>query len=312
MRARISVDGLPPLIQRRDGAGRLHRPRSAAVLTALLLITGQLRAQQETRKDALASLVAAERAFSQRSVEHGIKAAFLVNLGANAIAFRPGPVNGRKVYEEQEPSPAMLVWSPEFADVSNSGDLGFTTGPYELRPGGASDTVARYGHYVTLWRRPAGGAWEVALDFGISHAARSRASLVVRERGGPSFPSGARARDVVLAADSLLGEVELPEWRALAPVLSDESRIYRGGKLPVVGIAAGRQLIGAGTATYDANPLGGEVASSGDLAYTYGRYLLIASESATGGDEEGYYLRIWRRMPGGNWRVVLDLSTPNR
>lgn len=312
MHAKVIAEAIRLPSTRRSRTTRLRYQRSAATFGALLLLGSQLRAQQETRKEALASLVAAERAFAQRSVEHGVKAAFLANLGETAIVFRPGPVSGRKVYEEQESSPAMLAWTPEYADVANSGDLGFTTGPFEMRPGGASDTVARYGHYVTLWRRRAGGAWEVALDFGIPHAAPPSVSLVVRERGGPSFPSGAKARDAVLAADSLLGDAELSEWEAIAPLLSDESRIYRGGKLPEVGIAAGRQLIGTRTATYDANPLGGEVAASGDLAYTYGRYLLIAPDSAAGGDEEGYYLRIWRRMPSGTWRVVLDLSNANR
>jgi ketosteroid isomerase-like protein len=290
----------------------LVRGRSVATIAGLLVAV-RLAAQQESRKDALASLVAAERAFSQRSVEHGIKDAFLANLAANGIVFRPGPVNGRKAYAEQpQSSRATLSWTPEYADVANSGDLGFTTGPYELHAGGASDTTARYGHYVTVWRRPAGGRWEVAIDFGISHAAPPHASLVVRERGGPTFASGAGARAAVLAADSSLGDTDQPEWKALAPVLTEESKVYRAGKLPVVGVAAGRQLIGNGTATYDANPLGGEVSASGDLAYTYGRYLLIAGRRASGGDADGYYLRIWRRIPSGAWRVVLDLSSPNR
>jgi ketosteroid isomerase-like protein len=53
------------------------------------------------------------------------------------------------------------------------------------------------------------------------------------------------------------------------------------------------------------SPLGGGLAESDDLGYTYGTY-----ESLDGSPEptRGKYVTIWKRDEGGKWRVVLDLG----
>ena len=83
-----------------------------------------------------ASLIEAERAFSKTSEEKGIREAFLTWLAPDAIVFRPAPVEGRPVYEKMDPAdPAVLTWEPEFAEIASSGELGYTTGPYRIKPG---------------------------------------------------------------------------------------------------------------------------------------------------------------------------------
>ena len=59
---------------------------------------------------------------------------FLEFLAEDSILFRPGPVPGRKWIEEHPAPPNLLTWEPAFADVAQSGDLGYTTGPWEIRP----------------------------------------------------------------------------------------------------------------------------------------------------------------------------------
>jgi ketosteroid isomerase-like protein len=60
-----------------------------------------------------------------------------------------------------------LTWKPLRADIAKSGDLGWTTGSYEVT---AKDkegaTVVRHGKYVTIWRKQANGAWKAVLDGG--------------------------------------------------------------------------------------------------------------------------------------------------
>jgi ketosteroid isomerase-like protein len=59
-------------------------------------------------------------------------------------------------------------------------------------------------------------------------------------------------------------------------------------------------------------PLGGEIADSGDLGYTYGAWLF------TGKDKDGKpvtatgkYLTTWRRQKDGTWKVLADIGAPD-
>jgi ketosteroid isomerase-like protein len=63
---------------------------------------------------------------------------------------------------------ASLQWFPERAEVSQSGDLGYTVGQY--RSEGVDSARVRtvfVGKYVNIWRRQADGTWKVEMDLGI-------------------------------------------------------------------------------------------------------------------------------------------------
>jgi ketosteroid isomerase-like protein len=117
-----------------------------------------------------ASLVEAERAFAAASLAKGTRAAFLDFLAEDSILFRPGPVPGKKWIEEHPAPDTLLTWEPAFAEVAQSGDLGYTTGPWEIRPSGPQDKPTAFGHFVSVWKRQTDGAWKVVVDLGISHA----------------------------------------------------------------------------------------------------------------------------------------------
>src|SRR5262249_11512065 len=121
--------------------------------------------------DALQSLVDAERGFSRTSVEQGMRDAFLGNLADDGIVFQPLPVNGKSVWAARAKPASTLIWEPAFAEVSAAGDLGYTTGPWELRPQADADRPTLHGHFHTVWRRAPGGPWKVAVDIGGAHDA---------------------------------------------------------------------------------------------------------------------------------------------
>ena len=52
-----------------------------------------------------------------------------------------------------------------------------------------------------------------------------------------------------------------------------------------------------------------EIAKSGDLGYSYGRYLMIASDSSGINESEGFYVTIWKKQDDGGWKFVLDTGT---
>lgn len=57
-----------------------------------------------------------------------------------------------------------LAWSPATADVSASGDMGYTAGSYELNFEQNGSPVVTVGKYLTVWKRQADGSWKVAAD----------------------------------------------------------------------------------------------------------------------------------------------------
>jgi ketosteroid isomerase-like protein len=60
-----------------------------------------------------------------------------------------------------------LTWTPVGADISVSGDLGYTYGNYEFR---AKDkdgkAIIDHGKYTSIWKKQKDGKWKVVLDMG--------------------------------------------------------------------------------------------------------------------------------------------------
>jgi ketosteroid isomerase-like protein len=57
-----------------------------------------------------------------------------------------------------------------------------------------------------------------------------------------------------------------------------------------------------------------DVAASGDLGYTWGRYEYRLASTVPGQPDsvgQGFYLTLWKRQPDGQWRYVLDTGSPD-
>ena len=66
----------------------------------------------------------------------------------------------KKTFDEMMKSPGFaLSWTAAKADVAASGDIGYTTGTYEMTAAGAMEK----GKYLTIWKKQ-GGAWKVTDD----------------------------------------------------------------------------------------------------------------------------------------------------
>lgn len=57
----------------------------------------------------------------------------------------------------------VWTWKPEFADISSSGDLGYTYGLYELRNNDIARKLTEQGNYLRIWKRQ-DGKWKVVMD----------------------------------------------------------------------------------------------------------------------------------------------------
>jgi ketosteroid isomerase-like protein len=60
-----------------------------------------------------------------------------------------------------------LTWSPDIVELSQAGDLGFTSGPYEATVKQKDGTIARErGRFASVWRRQANGRYQIIFDIG--------------------------------------------------------------------------------------------------------------------------------------------------
>ncbi|MBP7707644.1 MAG: DUF4440 domain-containing protein [Candidatus Aminicenantes bacterium] len=308
-------------------AAALSIATAAALIAAALLGPGA-PAPREGRVDrspALASLVEAERAFSRTSESEGMRAAFLEFLARDAVVFRPAPVAGRPVYERMPAGePTVLTWAPEAAEVAASGELGYTTGPFAVRPSREA-APSSFGRYVSVWNREPDGTWKVLIDAGVRHdpppASAAAPSVVAAPAGLPDLPplspEALRDEEYVFGRRAGAFEEEAARRgtrRALADFGAADVRVLRPGRLPAVGLAAAKALLAPDEGKA---PRGGRypksrqtsykvgLSWSGDLAWSYGTVRDEASPR-----EGTAWLRIWRRVPPGPWRISLDLALP--
>jgi ketosteroid isomerase-like protein len=89
-----------------------------------------------------------------------------------------------------------------------------------------------------------------------------------------------------------------------------EVRLYRQGKYPSVGREAIRDTAEAKSGVTSWKLTDSGVSDSGDLGYAYGTYEYRAKAEDEKPSEQGHYVRIWKRAPGQNWRIVLDITNP--
>lgn len=153
---------------------------------AALLCAGTVVHAQEIADDDLTTLVDAEKSFSALSVEKGMKVAFLAYLADDGIIFRPAPTPGRDSWKKRGNPPGTLIWEPSFAEISNDGDMGLSTGPWEYRSPDSTGGEIAYGQFCSVWRRDQqDGPWMVAVDLGISHPKPAQSVGAVTLTKGP-------------------------------------------------------------------------------------------------------------------------------
>ncbi len=242
--------------------------------------------------------------------------AFLENLADDGIVFNPLPVNGRQIWEARSKSAATLIWEPAFAEISSAEDLGYTTGPWELRPPVEQSTrPTLHGHFHSVWRREAGGPWKVAIDIGGSHPPLDPGVGRGAFTAGPSHAvaaSGDRSpsalREIEAAEKGFSRSAERRGFAvAFAASAARDVRLGREGQAPAVGLAAARKGLRAGDRRARWTPQGSGASRSGDLAYSYGIREWFSSAGAT--PDTSVFLDVWRRE-GGRWKLALAVDNP--
>lgn len=115
-------------------------------------------------------IVQTEIDFSDMAGREGIPEAFLAYAAKDAVLIRDnnlivGWEAIKSRFEGQAQGNIKLKWSPEFVDVAESGDLGYTYGYYTIT---STDSLGsqseQRGVFHTVWKKQSNGDWRFVWD----------------------------------------------------------------------------------------------------------------------------------------------------
>ena len=147
-----------------------------AVLLATLIFPYAHPTVSASPKATAATLTQLEADFMKTAAEKGSQgymsyyAADSVELPNGAPAIQ-GKANIAKTMGFLDDKNNHLSWTPVGADISASGDLGYTYGTFEFRSTDKDDKpIVEHGKYTSIWKLQQDGTWKVVLDMGNSSA----------------------------------------------------------------------------------------------------------------------------------------------
>ena len=123
---------------------------------------------QDSREINLKLLKKVDIAFSNYSLENGMNKAFYEFAAEEAVMLKDNsmPIRGKEnikfSFMKRADSNINFSWKPLKADVSKSGELGYTYGTYTYK---TTDSIYR-GTYVSIWKKNEEGEWKYVLDSG--------------------------------------------------------------------------------------------------------------------------------------------------
>jgi ketosteroid isomerase-like protein len=288
------------------------RRTSLSLLFCLLAGPFVVRAAEPSSADAARIMVESEKKFYRTAEEGGTRTAFLTFLADDAIVFRPGPVNGKEVWEKRAETGLDLIWEPTFAAIARSADFGYTTGPAKWRANKTDEKFLGYGQFVSIWKKQKDGSWKVALDCGIENPEPTGTPEPLRvfipAEGSQATPVDAshKAPPLPEAHQKFVNTAKTNSADATLGVAAEEIRVYREGSFPAVGKTAAATLLSAKAGKTSFEQLGGDMSHSADLAYSYGKYTVTRKEGA----EAGHFFQIWQTDAAGMWKLVVDWQQP--
>jgi ketosteroid isomerase-like protein len=293
----------------------------SAIVLALSLSPAVIHQDKTLRAD-LSSLIESERAFSRLSVQKGVRYSFTEFFADEGLNFTPAPVNLQESFRKRPaptgPQPFTLSWEPVFADVSEAGDLGYTTGPF-ISVDNNGKRPPQHGYYFSVWKKQNDGSWKVLLDAGITTPGASDSNqtpplTIARGTGWKSVKRLNHSAELtsLMSLDKQMSEMSGRRGvvNAYRYYLLSESRLHRDSLMPILSKESILSFLSKKQIKrISFEPMNAVIAESADLGYTYGKFELEENlpPNAT---EQGYFARVWKRDSRGNWKVVTEIILP--
>jgi ketosteroid isomerase-like protein len=118
-----------------------------------------------------ADILNTEKSFEKMAAEKSISEAFYYYADSNAVIKREndtliiGKENIRLYYAGMDKKDVHVSWTPDFIDVSSSGDMAYTYGKYTWKiNNGNGDTTVFKGVFHTVWQLQADRSWKYVWD----------------------------------------------------------------------------------------------------------------------------------------------------
>jgi len=235
-----------------------------------------------------------------------------VYINSDPLSSR-GPAAARAWLERDSLNPRSTArWTIVRHDVSADGRDGYSYGYLDvIRPNG--DTLP--GKYHAYWRRNASGSWQLlAFSRGrrVAGPMAQAAPEWLRDSAGPTRAATSDTlmvlREIMETERAFANDVGAGVQSAFMKYAApDGAKMDRGP-----GYSFGRTAIGelfAGPAPGPGpfwTPEVGSAAASGDLGFTTGPVSARRPGEGPSPPPGAKYFTIWRRMPGGEWRYVID------
>jgi ketosteroid isomerase-like protein len=288
------------------------RPQKGWVLCFALLLGCVYSGKSQQIDPDLARLIRDEKAFAAKAVETDVPTAFLAYLDSAGMIFNGvDAVNGIAQYSKTPGGrKEHLSWYPIIAHVSQEGDLGFTSGPFQYFAEKGQEALGS-GYFFSVWKKNAAGTFKVMLDGGVIHAENHKEAF----QRDPE-PQTNTAYDYILPITPAKGGNGHP-WKeeeafvaaagkdvnnAYGQFLADEIVFLRSdqpfGKTKKEALGKIGQMQ---TESYQFIRSGEGISKAGDLAYCYGKAKAVKGGTTV----EGFFTRVWQHRPEG-WKIVAE------
>ena len=117
-------------------------------------------------------IIQTEKNFADMASSNGIAQAFLFYAAEDAVLERNDVlIKGKQSIADKlkknnsNSMEVTLSWKPDFVDVSNSGDLGYTYGKYQyVSIDSLGNKQESEGIFHTVWKRQKDGSWKYVWD----------------------------------------------------------------------------------------------------------------------------------------------------
>jgi hypothetical protein len=266
----------------------------AFILTLALLCHYTAGAQKGIK-----GLINAEKQFAWFTATHTVKEGFLAYMDSAGVIFRQGnDVNAFEAYKKQPGSPGVLNWTPAFAVISSSGDMGATTGPYEFMAKSMQDTPVGRGSFFSVWQINKTGEWKNMADLGTSYKQEAMPVRQVKEVIQPKQQTENLVFEDILAIDrkfnTALQQKNMGAWMQY---IASDSWLNTDGELPAIGMLQIADALQKLPGSVQINHKAGSISSAKDFAYVYG--------TVVNGSSRNNYLRVWIYR-NKQWQIILQ------
>ena len=263
----------------------------AAVL--FFLITQQAKAQKGIEK-----LIATEKSFAAAALKTNTRGAFMAFMDSTeAVVFNNGQiVDAFAKWSNTVADTTKLIWQPAYAGLAQSGELGFTTGPWQFKNNLQGSTVAA-GSFATIWNLDKNGNWKFLVDIGTDCPTEIPYTVDSVKKWVGNTIDDLDTKDALTIDRIFIQQYAAIKNDAFKAVVTENSWFNLQGQAPIKGTQNILANLGQIPAGLDFNPLGGGISASSDFAYVYGtvrREAKIAN-----------YLRVWQKS-GDKYSLLLQ------